>query len=98
MKTQITLLQAIEGYLLDARARRLSPRTIADYTNTFKKFTSYVRGDPLLDTITVDDIRHFLADLESTPVTPNGIANRPARILSKKTLLNIHTGLAALWT
>ena len=32
------------------------------------------------------------------PITPAGIAPRPARRLSKKTILNIHIALSSLWT
>ncbi len=98
MKTQITLNQAIEGYLLDAHARHLSPKTIADYTNTFRKFQTYTAGDPLLASITSDDVRRFLAHLGSRPVTPAGVAPRPPRTLSNKTIRNVHIGLSALWT
>jgi integrase/recombinase XerD len=97
MKTQITLSQAIEGYLLDARARRLSPRTIADYETFFRKFQAHI-GDPPLDSITPDDIRSFLVHLGSCPVSPAGVARRPARRLSKKTIRNTYVGLSSLWT
>jgi integrase/recombinase XerD len=97
MKTEIALSQAIEGYLLDAHARHLSPKTIADYTNTFNRFRAHI-GDPPLASITPDDIRHFLADLGSRTVSPVGVAPRPARKLSKKTIRNVHIGLSALWT
>ncbi len=97
MKTQITLSQAIEGYLLDAHARQLSIRTITDYEIFFRKFQAYV-GDPPLGSITTDDIRHFLADLGARSTSPDGIAPRPARKLSKKTIRNYHIGLSALWT
>ena len=84
MDKYITFSQALEGYSLYAEARRLSPRTIADYTNTFRKFKLFLApDDPSLAAITADAIRRFLA-------SQNG--------LSKKTLSNYHTGLAALWT
>jgi len=83
MQPQITLSQALEGYLLHADARRLSPHTIADYTNTFRKFQQFLGADPSLAAITADQIRAFFASCDH---------------LSKKTLLNYHTGLSALWT
>jgi site-specific recombinase XerD len=51
-----------------------------------------------LESITADDIRDFLVHLSSHPVAPAGIAARPARTLSKKTIRNTHTGLSSLWT
>ena len=43
----LTFSQAIEGYLLNAGARHLSPHTVADYLNTFHKFEDYVEDDSL---------------------------------------------------
>lgn len=80
---QITLSQAIQGYELAAYARRLSPRTLADYRTTFTKLDLWLERDPPLDEITADDVRAFL---------------RSQHELSAKTLLNYHTGLSALWT
>lgn len=80
----ITFSQALEGYFLHAEARRLSPHTIADYANTFRKFQDFLNDDdPPLAEITADQVRRFLAAQDH---------------LSKKTLLNYHIGLSALWT
>jgi site-specific recombinase XerC len=75
--------QAIEGYLLNAGARHLSPHTIADYLNTFHKFEDYAEDDPRFLTISQNDIQEFLAAQTK---------------LSNKTLLTYHTGLSALWS
>ena len=93
---KLSLSQAIDGFLLDAEARSLSPRTVADYLNSFRKFQAFM-GDPPLASITADDVRRFLVDL-TTPRAPAGVAERPARAIGKKQKLNIHTGLSALWT
>jgi integrase/recombinase XerD len=82
MNPQVTLSAAIEGYLLYADARRLSVHTIADYTNTIRKFRAFLGGDPPIAGIAAGQVRTFLASLE----------------VSKKTVLNYHTGLSALWT
>jgi site-specific recombinase XerD len=87
----------IEGYLLDAHARQLSIRTIEDYQNGFRHFCEYV-GDPPIADVTVDHVRHFLAHLGEKTVTLEGVAKRPERKLSKKSILNIHVALSALWT
>ena len=78
----ILLSQAIEGYSLAAYARRLSKHTMADYNNTFRKLQSHLGTDPPIAEITADQIRAFLAAQGH---------------LSKKTVLNYHTGLSALW-
>ena len=80
---KLTFSQAIEGYLLNAGARHLSPHTIADYLNTFRKFEIYKDDDLRFASISQNDIQEFLAAQTK---------------LSNKTLLNYHTGLSALWT
>jgi integrase/recombinase XerD len=82
MDDYITFSQAVEGYLLDATARKLSDDTIHDYLNTFRKFDIFLENDPLIQRITPMDVKVFLAEQE----------------VSKKTLLNYHVGLSALWT
>jgi len=103
---QLTLSQSIEGFLLEKQAQHLSPHTVADYTNSFRKLQAYLGDpernkaglqDPPLAGITTDQVKGFLGDL-STPRAPAGAAKRPAKGLSNKTILNIHTGLSALWT
>jgi integrase/recombinase XerD len=79
---KITLSQAIEGYQLAARARRLSAQTLADYGNTLTKFQCFLQDDYPIGEISVDQIREFLAAQDS---------------VAAKTLLNYHTGLSALW-
>ena len=91
---QLTLSQSIEGFLLEKQAQHLSPHTVADYTNVFRKLQAYLGTDVPFAGITADQIRGFLGDL-STPRAPAGAAKRPAKGLSNKTILNIHTALAA---
>jgi site-specific recombinase XerD len=76
------LSQAIEGYYLHAEARGLSDYTVKDYRQTFEKFLRFQRDTPV-DQVTKADIERFMASL-------NGAG--------KKTRLNHHTGLSALWT
>jgi len=82
-KNCISLSAALEGYFIAAHARRLSPATLRDYDNTFRKLEEFLGRDPPLSSITPADIRGFLSSLDG---------------LSAKTLLNYHTGLSALWT
>lgn len=83
----ITFEQTVQGYLLDAGARRLSKHTILDYTRTLHKFQAYLETNNLTDAhiraITRHHIREFL----------NAQTN-----VSKKTIYNYHIGLSALWT
>jgi site-specific recombinase XerD len=80
--TDLKLSQALEGYLLMAQSRRLSHRTLDDYFTTYKKLLKYLKCDPPVRSITVEQIRKFLASFKK---------------LSAKTILNYHTGLSALW-
>ena len=82
-KHKLTLAQALEGYRLHAEARRLSNHTLCDYFTTFTRFQIFLEDDLPLAEITDQDIKRFMASL-------NGI--------SKKTALNYHIGLSALWT
>jgi site-specific recombinase XerD len=104
MKTQLTYSQAVEGFLLDARAERLSPDTIRNYTLTLRRFGEWLAehpersaADPPLAAITADHVAQFMASLAAPREHP-GVAPRPAAPLSKKTALNYHAALGALWT
>lgn len=77
----LTLYQMIDGYMLSAESR-LSPHTIADYSNTYRKFTAFLKEDLPVSEIETSAIEGFLASLKG---------------LKKKTILNYHTGLSALW-
>jgi site-specific recombinase XerD len=80
----ITLSQAVEGYLLYAHGRQLSLYTIKDYKNSFTRLQRFlVPADPPLAEIDLASIEGFFASLTG---------------LSKKTLLNYHTALSALWS
>ena len=79
---QLTLSQALEGYTLFAEPK-LSPHTIQDYFNTFRKFQSFLGEDLLINDINVEHIAGFISQYQH---------------LKKKTLRNYHTGLSALWT
>jgi len=87
------LSQAIEGFFLDNY--HLSPHTVADYRNTFRKLTDYL-SDPQLEEITPPTISEFLAEMRK-PQDVHGCVNR-TKALSEKTLLNYHTALCSLWT
>ena len=77
----ITFSQALDGYLLSANARHLSPNTILDYVNNFNKFLNFLDQDPPIESITVRQVERFLADQN----------------VSIKTVLNYQIGLSALW-
>ena len=82
MKSRITFSDAVNGFLMAAEARHLSPNTIHDYLNTFRKFQAFLDDDPPIAGISVREVEAFLASQQ----------------VSKKTVLNYHTGLSALWT
>ena len=62
MDDYITFSQAVEGYLLDATARKLSKDTLSDYSNTFKKFDIFLKNDSLISRISPRDVKLFLAE------------------------------------
>lgn len=99
MERSISFSTAVEGFNLARRADQLSRHTLLDYNTSFRKVARWFGDlDPALDEITVDDLRQFFKALGTRTVHPRGCAPRPARQLSRKTILNVHTGLSALWS
>lgn len=94
----ITFSQAVEGFLIEKRAEQLSEHTLSDYENSFRKLARFLNGDPLMTTITTAMIVRFQTELGKVAVAPAGIVARPAKPLSKKSILNVHTALSSLWT
>jgi len=78
----ITLAQAIAGYLINLSARHLSQNTVNDYTNTLNKFSTHVSGELLVSDIGIDHINRFLAGQTT---------------LSNKTLSNYHSTLSTFF-
>jgi len=95
---QLTLTQAVEQFNRYLRATGKSPNTIADYNNSYNKLIAHLAHNPPLADITITDLEIFFDNLRTHPVTPTGIAPRPPRTLSPKTIQNIHAGLSSLWT
>lgn len=60
MATWLTLKKTAEYFNISCKARRLSPNTISDYSNTLRKFTTFF-GDQAIDQVTKNDIRLFFA-------------------------------------
>ena len=79
----VSLSQAIEGYFLAARARRLSRNTLDSYGYAFRRFEAFLPEQQALATVTAGDVRRFLDSLEG---------------LSAKSVVIIHSALSALWT
>lgn len=77
-----SISSVIEQYLKAKKAQRISPNTIKDYTNAFRKFVHKVGGETLIEKITPNDIIDFLGSCTN---------------VSKKTVLNHHTALSSLW-
>src|SRR5512139_1441552 len=92
----LSLSQAVAGFALELEARRLSIHTIEDYTRTLRRLQAFL-GDPPFTDIGPDDIRRFMASFNE-PQEQHGVAAVAPILLSNKSLLNIHTGLGALWS
>ncbi len=82
MKPTITLHQAIDGYLLDAAARRLSADAIHGYSYIFNRMKLYFTSDPAITSITSDQARQFLAAQDT---------------LSNTSLHHFHAAMSSLW-
>jgi integrase/recombinase XerD len=102
---QITLSQAIEGFILDKQAASKSVHTIRNYRTTFSKVTLWLQStqpdapDPAFESLARRDWVRFMAWVQSEFISdPPGVARREQKHLSQKTLLNIHTDLSAFYT
>lgn len=82
MNDAISLIQAIDGFMLSLYARSLSENTIRDYQTTLNYLCEYLSHDFPLQIITRKQLRQFLA----------------SRPVSNKTLYNYYVGLSAFWT
>ena len=83
MDTQLTLDQAIDGFILHASARHLSDQTVHTYKWILRKVSDHIGATATFSTLTVSDIEGFLA--AQTNVT-------------KKTLYHYHACLSSLYT
>lgn len=102
---QITLTQAIDGFILDKQAASKSDNTIRNYRVTFKKVALWLQTtrpetpDPIFADLTRQDWVAFMAWLQNDYISDcPGVAKREPRALSQKSLLNIHTDMCALYT
>ena len=83
MKHSLTFYQVMVGYILAIEARHLSPHTIEDYKNTFKKFMPFIGKDTPFEEITSKKVEEFLATFKDVTNT---------------TLLHYYAALAAMWS
>ena len=67
--------QAMEAFLLDARARRLSPKTVRSYRDQVSPFVDFLaeRGITTLADISPHDIRAYLVTLQERGLAENSI-------------------------
>jgi len=53
----LTLAQVVEGFTLDAQARRLAPGTLADYGNAFRRLIGELGPDRAFAEISAVELR-----------------------------------------
>jgi len=94
----VKLSLAIAAFLLDKRIAGCSPNTLRNYTLHLQRLRDHLEADPDLAAITVEQLKSFLNALMTARIAPRGVAARPARRLSAKTIQNVHTCLCSLWT
>ncbi len=95
----LTLSQAFNGFVYYKTATGRSEHTISDYKVTQKKVLIYFHTDPVFAALTRDDWIDFFAWLTTEYISdPDGLARRPAKPLSPKSIFNVHTNLSSLYT
>jgi site-specific recombinase XerD len=97
-KRLLTLSNAAVGLLLQMEGSGYSEYTVRNYRLVFTRLVDYLGADTPIATIGADDITQFMAHLATLRQAPAGIASRPSRRFSNKTLRNHHTAVSALWT
>lgn len=102
---KLTLSQAFDGFILDKQAASKSANTLRNYRVTFSKVALWLKTtrpddqDPPFADLTRQDWIAFMAWLQHDCISAReGVARREPRMLSQKSLLNIHTDLCALYT
>lgn len=65
---------ALEGYWLEKK-RNVSPKTVADYSNTFRRFREFIGRDTKVGNIKSDDIRTFLGRLSEEGLSAKSVNN-----------------------
>jgi len=88
---------AIDDYVHEMRAMKRSPNTIESYHIAFKHLSSWF-GDKDLCAVTRSDIVRLMAALADELISPPGVARRPPKRRSNKTLKNYWIAWSALWT
>lgn len=68
MQQQIAALAAVEIFLVDCQARKLSTRTLEYYSESLTPFISYCKHD-LLSEISTADIRQYMISLQERGLT-----------------------------
>jgi integrase/recombinase XerD len=95
----LTLLQALDLFVLDKQASGYSRHTLRNYRNTINKVRLYFNADILLASLTRENWVAFFAWLQDDYVSsPAGVAPRGEIQLSQKTICNVHTDLSAFYT
>ncbi|MBK8990168.1 MAG: tyrosine-type recombinase/integrase [Chloroflexi bacterium] len=94
----ITLDAAVEQWLRHCSSRMLRPNTLSGYRVVARQFVAYAGATTVMSRITRDDIEGFLVHVQAELVSPAGVAPRPPRQRSPKTVQNMHTALSSLWT
>ena len=97
-QVEITLSQAIEGFLLDKEIAGASPYTIRNYKLSLHRFATFLETDPPILSIETNQARAYIHHFQTTQLVPAGIAPRPAKLPSPKTVLNEYTALASFWS
>lgn len=94
----LPLAKLIDGFLLAKEIAGMSPNTIRNYKLNLRRLVEAVGPGRAVNGITVDEVRKLLHLLQTQKTSPAGVAPRPAKVLSPKTIKNIHTCYSSFWT
>ena len=96
---KLTVSQACDGLILFKTAAGLSPYTIRNYRNSFKKLMLFFPADTPFVSITRSQLIAFLSWLQDEYVSnPDGVAPRGRIRLSPKSVHSVYSDLSGLWS
>jgi len=95
MNDQLSLSQAVEGFLLAKNAEGKSHYTIRNYRLDLDRLAGFLGADVPFVEISTNDLRRFLRFLQED-LCP--FPRQPERRLSAKTVRNTYVTLSSVWT
>lgn len=97
-KRDLVIGLAVEHWIRNCAAAGMTDATLDGYEVIGRQFLSHIDPGVLIRDISAEDIEAYLLVMRTEKVIPAGIAKRDVCQRRPKTIKNMHTGLASLWS